>query len=150
MKVTENAIKVINEALQKTGKAYCHVGLFNRCHGNKALDLRLVDKEDASHLTEIDGITLDIDEEALEFLKDFTMDGKDSGILFIPPEGWAPAYSENDEGCCGGHHHEDGECCGNHEHHEGGCCGNHKHHHHEEGECCCGGQSDGDCCCKNK
>lgn len=122
MKVTNEALEVINEALKRTNKDYCHVGLISRCHGNKSLDMRLIDKEDVTNLVDLGNVVLDMTEDAVEFLKDFTMTREGNGILLVPPEGWQPPHHE----CCGGHGHchDENENCDCDCSEEGCCCNN--------------------------
>lgn len=135
MKIEESAIKAINGALEKSNKDYLHIGLINRCHGNKSLDIRLIEKEEAEFLSDFETIVIDIDEEAKEFLKDFTLKGEGNGIAFVPPKDFEASKSNHEGGCCDGHHHD----------HEGGCCTG----HHNENGCCSSDPSNG-CCCGNK
>ncbi len=138
MKITENAKTIISSALERSNKDYLHIGLIDRCHGNKSLDIRLIEKDEADNLITIEGVEIDMDSKADEFLKEFVLEGQDNGIMFIPPSDWKNEH----EGCC---HHE-------HQHNDGeGCCGGEHHHghHHDDGECCCGNGNGGnsDCCC---
>lgn len=134
MKISESAKKVISSALDRSGKDYLHIGLIDRCHNNKSLDIRLIEKDEAENLTTICEIEVDIDEKAKEFLSEFTLEGQDNGIMFIPPSNWKNEH----EGCCHSNDsHKGGE----------GCC--HSSHHSESGNGCCCGEGDNGCCCQN-
>ena len=121
MKISESAKKVISSALDRSGKDYLHIGLIDRCHNNKSLDIRLIEKDEAENLTIIDEIEVDMDEKAKEFLSEFTLEGQDNGIMFIPPSDWKNEH----EGCC------------------------HSSHHSESDNGCCCGEGDNGCCCQN-
>lgn len=134
MKITESAKKVISSALVRSGKDYLHIGLIDRCHNNKSLDIRLIEKDEAENLITIDEIKVDMDEKAKEFLSEFILEGRDNGIMFIPPSDWKNEH----EGCC---HSNEGHKGGE------GCCHSSDHKESESG-CCCGDSNNG-CCCQN-
>ena len=120
MKLTDEAIELIQDVLKTQHKDYVHIGLISHCCGNKQIDMYLIEKGHESHLVDC-GILLDMDEEAERFFEGFTLVRDGNALRFVPPEGWVPPAKQ-------------GEGCGNHKGEEGRC-------HHHEGETC---ECDGD------
>ena len=124
MIITDAAKEVFLEAITRTKKSICHMGLIPTHCGGRSLDLCLIPEEEATRLVDINGLKVDISEEDEETLRDFTFDAKDKALCLIPPQ------REECGGCHGGCC--EGECDGNCD------CGN------CDGECDCG-HHDGEC-----
>lgn len=104
MHITEKAKEIFLEAMKRTGKDICHIGLVTHRCGGKGLDLRLINKEEANRVIDIDGLPVDIAEEDEAFLSEITFDGEGKGIKVIAPsspkiEGESCGSCDDCDGC---------------------------------------------------
>ena len=105
MQITEKAKNIFLAAMEKTGKEVAHIGLVTHSCGGKGLDLRLIVKEEATRLMEIDGVLCDIPEDAEAFLEGFVFDAEGQNLRLIAPERSHCGCDDCDDchdGCC--HH----------------------------------------------
>ena len=110
MIVTDAAKEILLASMERAGKEVCHIGLVVHSCGGKGLDPRLIKKEEATRLVEINGVLFDLTEDAEAFLDGFTFDGDGNRLCLIPPE-------HLDSGCGDCHEEECDEHCGCHHHH---------------------------------
>jgi len=109
MHFTEEAQNLFHKAMEEIGKDVFHIELVQHGCGGKGLNLKLITKEEATRIVEIDGIAVDISEDDDAFLKEFTFEEYNGNIKVVPPAGYKP-------GCHGGSTCDDCEDCGDCDH----------------------------------
>ena len=129
MKFTEEFKQVMLKLLEENEADCLAIDLLEEEDHSFSINLGIADSKDAVRLIELDGLKVAIAEDVEECLQEATF-GVDGDELTIDLGDCA--CHEEEDCCCGHHHHEEEDCC----------CG----HHHHEGECCCGDEHEEDCC----
>ena len=109
MHITEEAQKLFHQAMEELKKDVFHIELVQHGCGGKGLNLKLITKEEATRIIDVDGIAVDINEEDDAFLKEFTFEAYNGNIKVVPPANYQP-------GCHGGSTCDDCEDCGDCDH----------------------------------
>ena len=125
MKFTESCKAMLEQILKENNLDTIEIALMEEEDGSISINLGLVDSKESEHIREIDGLKVEIEDEAYEALEEAIFDVK-GDELTIELGHHHHCCCEDDDCEC---HHEEGEHC---------CCeGDDCECHHEHEHCCC-------------